>query len=310
MKAHVWTWPIAGYLFLGGLGAGMTVVCAVADLFFGAGALLWPSAVGAVLALGLGSGLLIFELGRPFQFWRVFSRQMAVLTWGAWMVALLVVIDVLYLSCWLDFLPWSGIAVLRLCLATVGLLLAGGVLLYTGIELSSMKARVFWNTPALPLLFVLAGLLNGCAADLLVVMALPGQSLAALLLSGVVFMVMRTVTVVLVVLTLIGTLLYVLMMYTSSNVGAREVARRWLRGSYAPAFWGGLMAAGLFVPLVLFAIDGTVATAGAAVLVVIGGVFLRFLIVYSDDRRQLDAEAAYWSHLPEGDELFLKRDWG
>jgi formate-dependent nitrite reductase membrane component NrfD len=249
------------------------------------------------------------------------------------MVGLLVVVDALYFLCWLPLVPLDALWVLRVLLAAVALLLGFGVLLYTGIELASMKARVFWNTPALPLVFALGGLLSGCAADYLVVALLPqglsaslsvagaamaggvGEAAGATAVGGVVTLTLVTTALrvcmaVLCVATLISLLLYVLMMYATSSPGARDVALRWLNGRYALPFWGGLLLIGLLLPLALLALDTAMFAALAAVLAVVGEVFLRFLVVYSDDRRMIDAEAAFWERLPRGDEAFLDKHWG
>jgi polysulfide reductase chain C len=308
MREHVWTWPIAGYLFLGGLGAGMTLVVAAADLFLGLGSLFALSILGAIVALGLGSFLLIFELGRPLQFWRVFSRQTAVLTFGAWMVIGLVIIDVLYFSFLSAWFPWSGLSGGQAVFAVLAAVLSCGVLIYTGVELSSMKARSFWNTPALPVLFVASGILTGAGADLALVGLWPSPENVLMLLVAKELLALATLG--LIVTTLFITLLYVLMMFTSANAIAHRAAARWLTGSYAAAFWGGLIGAGLVLPLLLLTVGGSFALALSSVLVIVGGLFLRFLVVYSDDRKEFDGEALRKSRLPRGDEEFLKSDWG
>ena len=341
-ESHVWTWPIALYLYLGGLGAGITIVTVCLDLFLGLGAAVWLCPFVALVCLGLGSGLLIFELGRPWQFWRVFSRQKAVLTFGAWMVGILVVVDALYFSCWLAWFPWAGLGVLRAVIAVAALALGLGVLLYTGIELASMKSRVFWNTPALPVVFALGGLLNGCAADYLLVLVAgsPGFVIAPLQIVAqlVALPILLYAIAIFCFLTLLALMLYVLLMLTSAGPDARAVAQRWLKGRYALAFWLGLVVLGLVLPLVLtglvvagsggFALSaaaselavtaavgpGPALAVAASILAALcaigGGVFMRFLVVYSDDRRCLEGEADYWAHLPQGDEPFLRRNWG
>jgi polysulfide reductase chain C len=305
---HVWIWPIAIYLFLGGLGAGMSVVCAVADIFFG---LAGPLAVCPLVALVLlcaGSGLLVFELGRPFQFWRVFSLQRAVLTYGAWMIVFLVIVDALYFSFSSGWFPWSGIEACRLAVAVLSLLLGFGVLLYTGIELSSMKARVLWNTPALPVLFALSGILTGLAADYALAGLWPyaGDAEATTQLLAQ----LMPLTVILGVAVLASLMLYILLIYTSSNLAGRAGAKRWLRGSYAGPFWLGAVAVGLVIPILLFALAIPVASMAACLLIIVGGLFLRFLVVYSDDRRELPGEMERRVKLPVGDESFLKSNWG
>ena len=320
MKEHVWTWPIASYLFLGGLGASMTIIAAVADVFFGTGHAFALSLLASAAFLAFGSFLLIFELGRPFQFWRVFSLQKAVLTFGAWMVGLLIVINVVYFSFWVDWFPWKDLVALRCIVAVVGILVACGVLLYTGIELSSMKGRVLWNTPALPVLFSVSGLLTGVAANALLygLWPFPGvvEGEFPVGVEGVVMAstippaALRALCVGLIIATLIISLVYILMMYTSSNTAARNAAKRWLKGSYFSAFWGGLVVFGLLIPLVIFMVGSSFLDNFAFLFVLLGGVFLRFLVVYSDDRRLLPGEDVYWNRLPKGDEPFMGKDWG
>lgn len=313
--SHVWTWPIAGYLFLGGLGAGMIIIATIADLFLDLGFLFVPCALGSLVALGLGSFLLIFELGRPFQFWRVFSKEKAILTFGAWMVVALIIFNVVYFSFWFSFVPWYEAVLFRQIIAAICLLLGCGVLLYTGVELSSMKARVFWNTPALPILFVLSGLLVGLAGNFIMISVWPyvwNETIGILMLEYALIVTQATLAafmVIMIVLNLVAVLIYVLMMYFSASAGARKAAARWLKGSYAVGFWGGLVVVGLILPLVLFAVGSLPALLVAAVCVIFGGVCLRFLIVYCDDRRELNGEALHEKRLPDGDELFLSQNW-
>ena len=86
-EEHRWGWPVASYLFLGGLGGGMIALAGLSDLVFGRGeAFSLGSLIGGI-AIAVGSALLVFELGRPFQFWRVLSRQKAIMTAGAWMLS-------------------------------------------------------------------------------------------------------------------------------------------------------------------------------------------------------------------------------
>ncbi|HEY5529115.1 MAG TPA: NrfD/PsrC family molybdoenzyme membrane anchor subunit [Thermoleophilia bacterium] len=303
-EKHFWGWPIAGYLTLGGLGGCMMIYAVVTDLFFDSGDVFALCALAAAALLGLGSSFLIFELGRPTQFWRVFSAQKAVLTFGAWVVLALIGVSVVYFSFWTGWFPWSQMESLRKVVAGLGLLLGTGVVLYTGIELASFKARAFWNTPALPVLFAVSGLLTGAAADSLLAGLWPFAGSEAALAS--VREVLRSLCIVLVVFDFIVVMLYVLMMYTSSNPTARRAASRWLSGSFAAPFWGGLVAFGHVAPLSLYALGGVVAAVIASVLVIVGGVFLRFLVVYSDDRRLFAGEERYWERLPKGDEAFLE----
>ena len=74
MEHHEWGWMIVVYLFLGGLGAGCMVLSGAAHLGR-RGRYQGIARAGAILApilVGMGSGLLIFDLGNPLRFWRLF----------------------------------------------------------------------------------------------------------------------------------------------------------------------------------------------------------------------------------------------
>jgi len=295
---HIWGWPIAGYLFLGGLGGGMVVVTAIADLFLGSPAvMLWGALAGAIL-IAFGSGLLIFELGRPFQFWRVFSRERAILTVGAWLLSLCIVIGIVYAS----FLLWHGLEGLRMAVAWVCLFIGMGVIIYTGIFLGTMKARPFWNGPALPVLFLISSLSTGIAAQSLLARFLDVGSSSTLANSE---SFLSVADIILLVLEIIVVLLYVLIMWTSTTQSASHAAATWLKGSKKLAFWGGLVGMGLIVPLVLYLLGNSVASLVASICVLIGGLILRFLVVYTDDRTLLPGEAEFLAKLPNDDEEFL-----
>ena len=303
-ERHYWGWPVAGYLFLGGLGGGMTVLANVFDLFSGKGHVFALALAVAAAAVGIGCFFLIFELGRPLQFWRVFSKQQAVMTFGAWVLLILMFVNVINVSFLSGWFPWSRGGSLQDLVAAVDLALGVAVVVYTGVLLSSMKARAFWNTPALPALFLVSGLSTGAAADALLVGRWPFNGLHSTVVLATESL--HHLDTVLIVFELGVVLLYVTLMYTSAGPTARLSAGRWLLGSLAWAFWGGVVAVGLLVPLAAYGIGGAVAVTLAPTLVIAGGVFVRFLVVYSDDRRLLAGEQRYWERLPKGDEAFLQ----
>ena len=86
-------------------------------------------------------------------------------------------------------------------------------------------------------------------------------------------------------------------------------ANAWLKGRQRLAFWVGLVGIGLIVPLVLYAVGINITWILASAGVLIGGIVLRFLIVYSGDRTLLPGETEFLAKLPSGDEEFLSA-WG
>jgi polysulfide reductase chain C len=181
-------------------------------------------------------------------------------------------------------------------------------MVYTGVLLSSMKAKPFWNTPALPVLFTTSALSTASAVMALAAGLWPATTFALPHQDQVQhFLVeqLHTIDSVLVIVEIVVLVVYVLMMYGAGNVTARTVAIKWLRGRFAVPFWGGIIFVGLLVPFVSYLTGGVMATAVAPVLVLASGLLLRFLIVYSDARRSIPGEERYWSRIPKGDEEFL-----
>ncbi len=298
---HAWGWPVAGYLFLGGLGGGTIIVSSVADLFLGRGDVFALGCLVTAFLIAVGSGLLIFELGVPLRFWRVFSTQKAIMTVGAWMLSLLIGTSFLQFTFWIDLSPWQTLTGLRQVLSAFNLLLGLGVCTYTGILLGSMKPRRFWNTPALPVLFLVSGLSTGVTLQSFLKGFWPyagGEAAVA-----EVHELLESADLILIIMESIVILVYVLMMRTTAGPAAAQAAARWLTGTYALEFWGGVIALGLFLPLVLYVLNVQVFP---SLCVLTGGLILRFLVVYSDDRTFSPGEEKYLSRLPRGDEAFLK----
>ena len=298
---RAWGWPIALDLFLAGLGGGIMIISAVADLIFDTGSFFLPASFAATVLLAMGASLLVFELGRPFQFHRVFSRQKAIMTVGAYMLSLLIAVSFAYGTFLFSFLPWHAIDGLRQVVAAIGLLLGVGVVVYTGVLPASMKSRPFWHGPALPVLFMVSAISNGIAVQYLLVHILSSGSDVAVA-EGL----LTAANIVLLAVELIVLFIYVLTMRASAAPPAAQAANAWLKGRQKLAFWAGLVVIGLIAPLVLYAVGDNITWILASAGVLIGGIVLRFLIVYSGDRRLLPGEAEFLAKLPNGDEEFLR----
>jgi protein NrfD len=302
-KEHIWKWPLASDLFLGGLGGGMLVISSVADLFFDKGNVFSLGTIVAAIIIGLGAGLLVFDLSRPLYFWRVFSGARAILTIGAWISGLAIICGLVYGSTLLSFSPWHNLAGLQSALAWICLFLGLGITIYTGIFLGTIKARPFWNSPALPVIFLVSSITTGLAAQSL---------LLHFQVFGITKNEMATVTSFLnhfnlgsLVLEIIVLMIYVLIMRYSATVSTAQIAAIWLSGSKKLQFWGGLIFWGLVLPIVFYLLPGSIMFFLAAAFVLIGGIILRFLIVYTDDRTLLPGEKKFYSWLPDENEAFL-----
>jgi formate-dependent nitrite reductase membrane component NrfD len=276
----------------------MLIVSAIADLFFHNGDAFSLGTLVATVVIAVGSGLLIFDLGRRIYFWRVFSRQKSILTAGAWMLSLAVICGLVYSSTLIDFSPFYGLDALRSACAWICLLLGMGVTIYTGVFLGTIKARPFWNSAALPILFFISAVSNGLAAQSLLI-----NFRASDIASITRFM--QNTDIVLILLEIIILMVYVLIMRYSSTVSAAKIASTWLSGTKKVAFWVGMVFLGLVLPVLFYLVDSSATLIIAAALALVGGIILRFLVVYTDNRVILPGEEQFLRWLPEGDEEFI-----
>lgn len=308
MKKHYWVWPIAIYLFLGGLGGGMLCFAMLFNFLVpGAGALFGIPVFLALVCLALGCFFLVFELGQPLVFLRVFTKSTSIIRWGAILLTVGLIFGFLY---WLSLLPFAFLAFLipaqEVFLVVSGI--AGTlIMLYTGIFLASMKPHAFWSTPALPVLFTVSALSTGSALCAMTLGLWPfaAEGIGELVLIVGVTEILHMIDMALIGVEIVVLFIYVFLLRGAGNEVARTVAKRWLSGKVAPAFWGGMVGAGLLLPLLLYGAGGVAAAAVAPVLVLAGGLLLRFLIVFADDRRLVPGEAKFYSRLPEHDAEFL-----
>ncbi|MDR2672715.1 MAG: polysulfide reductase NrfD [Coriobacteriales bacterium] len=326
LEKHYWIWPIAWYLFLGGLGGGILFAAGILDMVFHAGYILALGVLFAVACLGIGSMLLIFELGQPKVFLRVFLSATAIIKWGACLLILAMGFGFIYFLFWLPpewnlfWYPWLWIRDLcAVLMALFGLC----VVVYTGVLLSTMKAKPFWNTPVLPVLFTVSALSTATAALALLagmwpsyeyILAMIGSDAMAQAMAGevlhankeVMMEILHIADKILVIAEIVVLLLYVLTTRASGNLTAKAVALEWISGKKALLFWVGMMLCGLTIPFLLYQLGGVGAEYVAPVLVLAAGLLLRFMIVYSDRRRSMPGEEQYYRRLPKGDERFLQ----
>jgi protein NrfD len=326
MRKHYWSWPIATYLFLGGLGGGIFTIIMICENFFeggGFGIYCLGSAVVGLFCLAFGTFLLVFELGQPQVFLRVFTTKTAIIKWGAVLLSICIFAALFYILSYLSEI-WSWLAWCSFLIPLRGgsLIVAGVmgtcIMIYTGVLLSSLKAHSFWATPALPILFTVSALSTACAAVALSLgiwpySALPEfklhvtDSLAAI---ATLHEFIHSLDIILIIVELFVLFIYLLLLRGAGNVVAQKVAARWLTGSFAGWFWGGMVVCGLGLPLLCYVVLGGIAgTYIAPIFALAGGLLLRFLVINSDDRRTILGEDLFYSRLPKGDEKFLTA-WG
>ena len=327
MKHHYWEAPIVIYLFLGGLGGGIMFLTAVLSFFVLPGAgfantepLFFASMFIALAALAVGCFFLVFELGQPLVFWRVWTTATAIIKWGATLLVFAMFSTIFWLLGSIDALPfdWGFLAPLAgffrpsqpVMLAIAGIT-GFGIMVYTGVMLSTLKAHAFWATPALPVLFTISATSTACALVALALGAWPvAFSLDVVAVEEYIHEIIHVVDIVLVCAEITVLLIMVLSFLGAGNVTAKAVATRWVKGKTAPLFWVGMIGFGLVIPLILYVggADSAASTVVAPVLVLCGGLLLRYLCVYSDERAEIPGENRYYNRIAKGDEKFVS-EW-
>jgi formate-dependent nitrite reductase membrane component NrfD len=291
---HVWGWEIPVYLFLGGFTAGIMVL---------SGWALWRGrrnprshptfslASSGLFMLGLatislGMLALFLDLGHKPYVWRLYltMKPWSPMSWGSWI--LLLVYPVLAAAVILEpparlvrLFPSIGPLSQRLAddvgvrraLGFVSMATGIGLGIYTGILLSALGARPLWSSGLLGPLFLASGL-SSSAAFAHWASPEPEERLQMAWLDNL-FLVIE--------LALIGMLLIGL---ASSTEAHAEAAWLVLGGPYTAVFWVGVVFMGILLPLVIQSLAVThriIHTPIAPILVMLGGLALRFVIVYA-----------------------------
>ncbi|MDI6753337.1 MAG: polysulfide reductase NrfD [Thermodesulfobacteriota bacterium] len=273
-----WSWSIAAYLFLAGMGAGAYVTGVVADL---AG---WerPSIPAIGVCLGfpsvlIGCMFLVLDLGSPANFWRAWRKpQTSWIARGTIIISIFMILGAIHLGLWVwPFHILDQAADCRYLLSILGALFAFGTMIYTGILLGALRPIAFWSTAMLPLLFLVSALSTGVMAVILI------GTLAGVAEEAI--RVLEKADILLIALEMFVLLFY--FQATHRVPESRASARLVLAGTVAPSFWIGVVCLGLLIPLGLELASVTAAEGSGATTVLgtlcglAGGLLLREVIL-------------------------------
>jgi protein NrfD len=301
---HVWGWEIPLYLFLGGMVAGIMIFTGIRMLrkkeqesSLALALLPWTAPV----AISLGMFFLWLDLEHPFNAWRFYMalKPTSPMSWGAWI--LLGIYPVSILLAWITTPEaWkapvrerlSGIPIIgkidgwahgRVDLLAGLNIVAGAALgIYTGVLLGTMAARPLWNSALLGPLFLVSGLSTGAAFMLLF-----GLTERERLFLGRADMGLIAAELAILALWVIG-------LATGGSPSQGAVAMIF-GGPYTAAFWTLVVAMGLLAPLLgewLELRHGAVPGKGTAILVLLGGFALRWILVFAGQASGWVAEIA------------------
>ena len=284
---HVWGWEIPVYLFLGGLVAGIMIISGYFTFrghhkhsYFSCFYL--PHVSLALLSAGMLA--LFLDLEHKFFVWRLYTtfKVMSPMSWGAW---ILVLVYPTLLANTMVSIPepfQNRIALFDkvsslinrhpFLIKNIGVvnMIVGAILgMYTGLLLSGLQARPLWNSSMLWVLFLVSGLSSAAAFVHMITTDRYERETLAKADNG--FLIFE---------------LFIFALFFFGLLSATRVhrvsAHLLLDGAYAPVFWVFVIGLVLVIPLAiqLLAVNHKVKhTAVAPILVITGGLILRFIIV-------------------------------
>ena len=296
-SVHVWAWQIPVYLFLGGWVAGMMVLSGyylLKERHTERDCMCRLTPWIGLFLLSLGMFALFLDLEHKQYTWRLYTtfEVASPMSWGAWILVL--VYPVLLATALVRPPEWLAdlVPVVRRASHVIGSRpglvraialgnIVSGVALgiYTGILLSALGARPLWNSALLGPLFLLSGLSS--AAAFVHMVARNVEEREGLARADNLFLALELATIV---LFLIGLL--------SSTEVHKAAAGLVLGGPFTAVFWVGVVGLGIVLPLTVqsLAVRHRVRhTALAPLLVLAGGLALRFVIVYA-------GQVSHWAH--------------
>lgn len=280
MEAMMWEWPIWVYLWAAGVAGGGYFAAFLVNLFTGRKhkSLLQIATWIGVPLVGIGTILLIVDLGNQLYFWHLLVRFYALspMSIGTWLLTLWAICGVGLLVLWLaesksglaasevaGFVLFRHLVPLTKILSWINFVLSPLLIAYTGVLLSNTDQSL-WTTVLLPVLFVVSAVSTGLAATLLV-SALMGKKIPHE------FGKAGAILAVLEVLALISFLVTV-------------PAGILISGPLSLWFWIGVVLIGLLVPFglelgSLRAKEITPLVLASTLCVLLGGLILRAVVV-------------------------------
>ncbi len=236
-----WGRRVSAYLWTKSIAAGALLVSSIGALGGGdpAGFLLGVAApVLALLFLLATMALLVLDLKRPERFHYILLKPnfSSWLVWGAWILAGYGGIAALWLGAAL-----AGNAALIRLLALPAFVLAAASAGYSAFLFGQAEGRDFWQSPLLLPQLLVSALIAGAASLLVVgfVGAADVQGLWALSVIMAAGLVLQ------------GLVLTAELLVSHVNLDAARAARLITRGPWQTSFWGGVVAAGTALPMIL-----------------------------------------------------------
>lgn len=275
-------WLIALYFYFTGMSAGSFVISTLA---YGFGLQKFKPAgkVGVVMAtvlLFIAPVMLLLQVGWPVRsVWNHFTylNFSSPMTYGAFLLIMYPINCIIY-----GYFMFKGDMKHTKLFGMIGIPLAITVHGYTGFILAFGKARAFWNTALMPFLFLVSAVVSGLGLMILILLIKDKFFSKEKKINTEIIYTLASMLGWLIVFDL-ALVFCDISVLSISHGEAQEMAHTLLHGSLTPLFLGIENLFGKFIPMVIvltprFRSIKTITI--AAVLVVIGILFMRFVVVY------------------------------
>jgi formate-dependent nitrite reductase membrane component NrfD len=300
-----WKYEIAIYLWIAGIAGGAYFAAFLIDrLSGGRHKLLMKTAMLiAVPLVALGSLLLVIDLGAPLRFWHLFVtfRPESAMSVGAWILIGYAITGTLMLLLWaVQWLKPSEqmarlVGRVNEILSWITFGLSVLVITYTGVLLSSTNQPLWATTFLVPAAFVASAIATGTGVIFLVARTGLDRFVDRLFAGTGEGTSERVTHLMAMAAAIVGVIeVLVLMAYLGwqtsfSTPAAAQALGILISGPLRFLFWGGVVLAGLLIPMVLElasmsaerkeAISNVSALAVSSSLVLLGGLILRVVMV-------------------------------
>ena len=240
----------------------------------------------------MGAPFLILDLGRKERF--LYACLNPRTSWVARGFIILSIFIIVGLSVFvISILPFQWLrerTTLWLVLETISLIFAFATAIYTGILLKSVKYVPLWNTPLLPILFLVSALSTGSMG---IILSTLGYGLFISLGESsyqLINMLMSTEQILILVEGFVLAL-YLFFTHRTGDQGETSV-RLLLSGQLKYLFWGGIVLLGFVFPIVLEYLYSNfpgypILLLATGLFLLFGGFFLRLGVLASGIKEQL-----------------------
>ncbi len=293
MVESAWGWLIIAYLFLAGAGSGAFIAAVACELLAPdwSKALARAGSLAAGPLVAVGTACLVLDLEAGFwEPWRqiyLVGNLRSMIAWGVIILSCFIPLAFLYAAALNEITIIGKIAKRYVVyIEIVGSLLAVATATYTGVLIAVVNGVPFWNTPLMPVLFLASAMSTGLAVAMIgaaIIDITTVKTLSNFALGHVIFLAVEALVL----------MLFVFMSLTRSTEAALS-AGILISGMLSPYFWGLVVILGIVVPFILSIIEyyeygemPKYLVVGADLLVLVGGMSLRALIIFSGTPPQI-----------------------